>query len=50
MELSKMEIEKYKYWILFFILFIALIWTIGKRREKEYFETDVINFTKLFLK
>ncbi len=34
-----MEIEKYKYWILFSILFIALIWTIGKRRESEYFET-----------
>ena len=34
-----MEIEKYKYWILFSILFIALIWTIGKKREAEYFET-----------
>ena len=41
MELGKMEIEieKYKYWILFSILFIALIWTIGKKREAEYFET-----------
>ncbi len=36
-----MEFEKYKYWILFSILFIALIWTIGKKREAEYFETFV---------